>query len=168
MPDTRLAMLEGLYSRSSTFLPVSLQPLVFLWLDRITYGWFRELEMGFSVTCVILGGLTLSEINGGLPLTAGIIIISVSPSILFVKCIPAHVRARRSARLSSASSGTTSSTYTRNTRGWCSWSSCSCCTAWVARRGTRYRRRSLLRTQGAMLVLRRSRQDSDVFSNGDS
>lgn len=39
-------------------------------------------EMGFSVTCVILGGLTLSSINDTLPLTAAIIIVSVCTLII--------------------------------------------------------------------------------------
>lgn len=34
-------------------------------------------EMGFSVTCVILGGQTLANINNQLPLTVGIIIVAV-------------------------------------------------------------------------------------------
>ncbi|KAF8306326.1 purine-cytosine permease [Clavulina sp. PMI_390] len=39
-------------------------------------------QMGFSVTCVILGGLTLSSINDALPLTWGIIIVSICTLII--------------------------------------------------------------------------------------
>lgn len=34
-------------------------------------------QLGFSTTCVILGGQTLHSINGVLPLAAGVVIVSV-------------------------------------------------------------------------------------------
>lgn len=43
----------------------------------LTDSFSLRVEMGFSVTCVILGGQTLANINDKLPLTAGIIIVAV-------------------------------------------------------------------------------------------
>jgi purine-cytosine permease-like protein len=35
-------------------------------------------QLGFSVTCVVLGGQTLASINNTLPLPAGIVIVASS------------------------------------------------------------------------------------------
>ncbi|KAL8277559.1 hypothetical protein RQP46_009991 [Phenoliferia psychrophenolica] len=39
-------------------------------------------QLGFSVTCVILGGQTLASVNGVLPLAAGVVIVSVCSLII--------------------------------------------------------------------------------------